>query len=67
MRSGLRQSMPSSSIDSCATLIDTLPLSACGQTKLQAFGQQAHAVAVVPEQLDQVAAASAEGEHVVGI
>ena len=33
MRSGRRQSMPSSSIDNCARVSDTVPLSACGQTK----------------------------------
>jgi len=31
VRSGRRQSMPSSSIDSCAALSETLPVSACGQ------------------------------------
>ena len=30
---GMRQSMPSSSIDSCAGVSDTLPCVACGQTK----------------------------------
>ena len=33
VRIGLRQSMPSSSIESCARLKQTTPLSACGQTK----------------------------------
>src|SRR5678816_1182538 len=33
VRSGWRQSIPSSSIESCAALSETLPLSACGQTK----------------------------------
>ena len=33
VRTGLRQSMPSSSIDSWARLNETTPLSACGQTK----------------------------------
>ena len=33
VRSGCRQSMPSSSIENCAALSETLPLSACGQTK----------------------------------
>jgi hypothetical protein len=33
VRIGLRQSMPSSSIESCARLNDTAPLSACGQIK----------------------------------
>src|SRR5579871_2648684 len=33
VRIGLRQSMPSSSIESCARLNETTPLSACGQTK----------------------------------
>ena len=32
VRIGLRQSMPSSSIESCARLSETTPLSACGQT-----------------------------------
>jgi hypothetical protein len=30
--SGLRQSIPSSSIESCARVKETLPLSACGHT-----------------------------------
>jgi hypothetical protein len=31
--SGLRQSMPSSSIESCARVSETVPSVACGQTK----------------------------------
>src|SRR5215467_3024572 len=33
VRCGRRQSMPSSSIDNCARVSETVPLSACGQTK----------------------------------
>jgi len=33
VRIGLRQSIPSSSIDSCARLNETIPLPACGQMK----------------------------------
>ncbi len=33
VRSGRRQSMPSSSIDNCARVSETVPLVACGQTK----------------------------------
>jgi hypothetical protein len=33
VRSGRRQSMPSSSIDNCARVSETLPLVACGHTK----------------------------------
>ena len=33
VRTGRLQSMPSSSIDSCARLNDTAPWSACGQMK----------------------------------
>ena len=33
VRSGRRQSMPSSSIDNCARVNETVPLAACGQTK----------------------------------
>jgi hypothetical protein len=33
VRTGLRQSMPSSSIESCARLSETAPCSACGQMK----------------------------------
>lgn len=33
VRTGMRQSIPSSSIDSCAGVSETLPDSACGQTK----------------------------------
>ncbi len=33
VRTGCRQSIPSSNIDNCAALSDTLPLCACGQTK----------------------------------
>src|ERR1051326_9350979 len=33
VRTGRRQSMPSSSMDSCARLNDTAPCSACGQMK----------------------------------
>src|ERR1035441_7274153 len=33
VRSGRRQSMPSSSIDNCARVNETVPLAACGHTK----------------------------------
>ena len=33
VRTGRRQSMPSSSIDSCARVSETVPLAACGHTK----------------------------------
>ncbi len=33
VRSGRRQSMPSSSIDSCARIKEIVPLVACGHTK----------------------------------
>jgi hypothetical protein len=33
LRTGRRQSMPSSNIDSCAGVSETVPLLACGQTK----------------------------------
>ena len=33
VRAGMRQSMPSSSIDNCAGVSDTTPSLACGQTK----------------------------------
>jgi hypothetical protein len=33
LRSGRLQSIPSSSIDNCARVSDTLPLVACGQMK----------------------------------
>src|ERR1035438_8875563 len=85
---GLRQSMPSSSIDNCARVRQTVPSVACGQmnrprsrrlangsfsslrpdesSSLQTLGKQAKAVAVEPQQLDDIAAASAENKDVTG-
>jgi len=45
VRSGRRQSMPSSNIDNCARVSETVPLVACGHTKRprsSRFAQHAH-------------------------
>jgi hypothetical protein len=67
LRAGRLQSMPSSSIDSCAAVNETTPPSACGQTKrprLQPLGEQTQAIAAPPQQLDPIASAAAEDEDV---
>ena len=66
---GRRQSMPSSNIDNCARVSETVPLSACGQTKRprsSRFANRHKPVAVPPQQLDQIAAPSAKNEHMTG-
>ena len=64
---GMRQSMPSSSIDSCAGVSDTLPdvgLRPDEAAALESLGQQHQALAVEPQHLEDVAAAAAEDEDV---
>ena len=69
VRSGRRQSMPSSSIDNCARVSDTVPLVACGHTKrpaLQSLREQTQPIAVLPENFDQIAAPPTKHEHLPG-
>ena len=67
VRRGIRQSIPSSSIDSCARLSTTNALLGPRPDEsatLQALGEQAQPVAIPPQQLDQITAAAAEAKHV---
>ena len=67
VRTGMRQSMPSSSIDNCAAVSDTLPDVACGQTKRPRSNRLASSIrplAVEPQQLEDVAAPATEDEDV---
>jgi hypothetical protein len=65
VRSGIRQSMPSSSIDSCtgesvtAAAVGLRPREAAS---LQALGQQQQALTVEPQHLEDAASAAVEGE-----
>ena len=62
----MRQSMPSSNIDSCAGVSDTRPVPVDRPEEvalLQPLAEQAHALSVEPKQLDQPAAFTAEGEQ----
>src|SRR6266571_932015 len=65
VRSGRRQSMPSSSIDNCARVSATVPLVACGHTKRPRSKRLANrqTVAVIPENFDQIAAPPAKHKH----
>jgi hypothetical protein len=52
----MRQSMPSSNIDSCAGVRETRPVSVTGHWKwvfLKPFAEQAEALPVEPKQFDQ--------------
>jgi len=64
VRAGGRQSMPSSSIDSCAAVSDTVPLlpAATRSDPLQPLAKQAQPVAAPPQQLHPIAASAAEDE-----
>jgi hypothetical protein len=67
VRTGMRQSMPSSSMDSCAGVSDTRPPAGLRPDEapaLQALGQQHQALAVEPQHLEDVAAPAAEDEDV---
>jgi hypothetical protein len=69
VRCGLRQSMPSSNIDNCARVNETVPLCACGQMKRprsNRFRKQTQAVTVLPQELDQIAPPTAEDEDMSG-
>ena len=66
---GLRQSMPSRSIESCARVRQTVPSVACGQMnrpRSRPLGKQTQAVAVEPQKLDDVASATSKNEDVSG-
>jgi hypothetical protein len=63
VRTGRRQSMPSSSIDNCARVSTTVPLFGLRPDEapaLQTLRKQAQPVAIPPQQLDQIAAPTAE-------
>ena len=67
--SGLRQSMPSSSIDSCARVSETLPLSACGHTNRPRSSRFENRQSPSPsnhKQLDQIAAPATKSKHMAG-
>ncbi len=67
VRRGALQSIPSSSIESCARLNETVPLAACGHTKRPRSSRLANRhrpVAIEPEHLHDVAAAATKDEHV---
>ena len=67
VRAGIRQSMPSSNIDSCAGVRNTAPSLALGQTKRpfsSRLREQAKTLPVPPQHLDQVAAAAAVDKQV---
>ena len=61
----MRQSMPSTSIDNCAGVSDTLPEVALGPDEaaaLESLDQQHQASPIEPQQLDDVAAPAPEDE-----
>ena len=64
VRTVCRQSIPSSNIDNCAALSDTLPLCACGQMKRPRSKRLAKAQPVPShhKNLEQIAASPAKGE-----
>jgi hypothetical protein len=67
--SGLRQSMPSSSIASCARVRQTVPSVACGQMnrpRSQALGKQAQTVSIEPEKFDHVTSTATKNEDMSG-
>ena len=65
LRRGARQSMPSSSIDNCAAVSTTDPSFACGHKNRPRSSRLAnrHNLAVPPQHLDQIAAATTEHEQ----
>ncbi len=67
-RLGCRQSIPSSSIASCACVRNTLPSRADGREAptLQPFGQEAQSVTGGPQQFNLTAAAAPENENMAG-
>jgi hypothetical protein len=70
LRCGALQSIPSSSIASCAALKCTAPSHALGPHEaaaLQAFGIQVHPIATPPQQLDQITALATEHEHMAAL
>jgi hypothetical protein len=61
-----RQSIPSSNIESCACVSDTVPLDACGQMNLprsNRFAKRPKPVAIPLQQLEQVSAPAAKNEN----
>ena len=66
---GLRQSMPSRSIESCARVRQTVPsvgLRPDESSSLQTLGKQTQTIAIPPQKLYDVASASAKHEDVSG-
>ena|SRR2546422_64522 len=69
VRSGRRQSLPSSSIANCARVSATVPLVRLRPHETSAFqplGEQTQSVPVVPQKLNQITSSSAKHEHVTG-
>ena len=69
VRSGRRQSMPSSNIDNCARVSETVPLVGLRPheaSALQSLREQTQPVTIIPQNLDQIASPSAKYEHLPG-
>jgi hypothetical protein len=59
--------MPSNSIESCARVSDTVPLSTFGQTKRprsRRFENRHETITIPPQHFDEIAAPAAEQKHV---
>jgi hypothetical protein len=68
VRPGRRQTMPSRSIDSCTKAdLARLRRRPHEAAAVHPLGKQAQALAIIPEELDQIAALAAEGEQRVGM